>query len=214
VNPKLRAFKRAIGRFWILSPERLWLLSIRLAGNGHWAIAFWVKQLNSFLYHNSLAPGATVSPDITLGHNSIGIVVGNRVTIGEGVMIWHNVTLTAGRLSRRRGAAGAAAEEREAQPDARPASEGDDPHGRGPRSHIVVEDHVRIGANCVVIAPRGRTLRIGRGAKIGAGTVLTEDVPPRATVVGQAPRVILAEPADASEPGVLSDAASGLEGER
>ena len=53
-----------------------------------------------------------------------------------------------------------------------------------------------IGANSVVIPPRGRTLRIGRGAKIGAGTVVTEDVPAGATAVGQPPRLLLRQPPD------------------
>ena len=51
------------------------------------------------------------------------------------------------------------------------------------RSQIVVEDGVRIGTNAVLIAPRGGTLRIGRGARIGAGAIVTESVPEGATVV-------------------------------
>jgi serine acetyltransferase len=41
----------------------------------------------------------------------------------------------------------------------------------------------------VIITPRDKSLRIGRGARIGAGTVITQDVPPGATVVSQPPRV-------------------------
>lgn len=57
-------------------------------------------------------------------------------------------------------------------------------------AQIVIEDDVKIGANAVVIPARGESLRIGRGARIGAGTVVTHDVPAGATVVAQAPRVI------------------------
>ena len=43
-------------------PERLWLLSIALHRSGRWRLAFAVKQLNTILYHNSLAPAATSVP--------------------------------------------------------------------------------------------------------------------------------------------------------
>jgi serine O-acetyltransferase len=160
----LGSLRRTLTKLWVLSPERLWLLSIALQ-RGRWRLAFAVKQLNTILYHNSLAPGASVSPDIALGHYSHGIVVNRNVEIGRRVKIWHNVTLTAGRPAR-----GSASEE---------------------RSQIVVEDGVRIGTNAVLIAPRGGTLRIGRGARIGAGAIVTESVPEGATVVSPPARVLL-----------------------
>jgi serine acetyltransferase len=151
--------------------------------------AFLLKQLNGFLYHNSLAPGATVSPDIFLGHNSLGVVINGNVEIGRRVSIWHNVTLAAGRPERpaqsARMPAGAPLDSRDGAGAERPGPDG--------RARIVIEDGVTIGSNVVVIAPRGRTLHIGRGARIGAGTVVTKDVPPRSTVVGAAPRVIARE---------------------
>ncbi len=182
---KLQLLKVWLRRVWLLSPERLWLASIALDRHGHWVLAFSIKQLNTLLYHNSLAPGASVSPDVQLGHNSIGIVVTGQVEIGRRVKLWHNVTLTAGRpvrgLSRAAstdgGARASALEDAESAADA--------------RSKIILEDGVKIGANAVIVAPRGRTLRIGRGARVGAGTVVTEDVPPGATVVSQPARVLL-----------------------
>jgi serine acetyltransferase len=180
---RLQLLKLWVGRLWLLSPERLWLASIALQRRGHWVLAFWVKQLNTLLYNNSLAPGAVVSPDVRLGHNSIGIVVNSNVEIGERVKIWHNVTLSAGRPARRRAPAGA-----------RPAGD-QDGAGEPPRSRIIVEDGVKIGTGAVVIPPRGATLRIGRGARIGAGTVVTADVPAGATVVGPPARVLTAEQA-------------------
>jgi serine acetyltransferase len=193
VNPdELRAFKRRLRRIWragALSPERLWLSSIRLRARGHWVAAFWLKQLNSLVYHNSLAPGATVAPDISLGHNSLGIVVSSEVEIGAGVHIWHNVTLTAGRPARSQAPAAAV-------------------NGNGPaeprRSRIVICEQVRIGANAIVIAPRGETLTIGRGARVGAGTVVTQDVPPGGTIVGPPARLL-----DAERP--VGDGVSGVE---
>ena len=164
----LGLLKLRLERLWLISPERLWLFSIALERRGHWILAFAVKQLNTILYHNSLAPGARVGGDITLGHYSHGIVVGRDVEIGRQVKIWHNVTLTAGRAARReRG---------------KPV---------GPRARIIIEDGVKIGTNAVVIAPRGQCLRIGRGARIGAGAIVTSDVPARATVVSAPARVLL-----------------------
>jgi 2,3,4,5-tetrahydropyridine-2-carboxylate N-succinyltransferase/tetrahydrodipicolinate N-acetyltransferase len=188
MNPEgLKSLKLWVGRFWLMSPERLWLLSIALQKRGHWVLAFWIKQLNTLLYHNSLAPGASVSPDIRLGHNSIGIVVTSAVVIGRRVKIWHNVTLSAGRLARARLKAPAA--HADGEPSAR---EGVRP-SPGSRSQIIIEDGVTIGANSVVIAPRGCTLRIGRGARIGAGTVVTQDVPAGGTMVGPPSRLLPSE---------------------
>jgi serine O-acetyltransferase len=166
------SLKRRLERLWLISPERLWLLSIVLQQRGHGRLAFAVKQLNTILYHNSLAPKASVSPDVRLAHYSHGIVI-SGVTIGRNVEIWHNVTLHGER--RVRGSRGRS-------PD--------------PSCWITIEDHVKIGANAVVIAPRGRGLRIGRGARIGAGTVVTEDVPPGATVVGPPARVLFRHTAE------------------
>jgi serine O-acetyltransferase len=176
---RLQQLKQRVNRLWLLSPERLWLASIALQRRGHWMLAFWLKQVNTMLYHNSLGPGASVAPDIHLGHHSIGIVVTNNVTIGEHVKIWHNVTLTAGRAARARADGPSAGAE------------------AGPRSRIIVEDGAKIGANAVVIAPRGRTLRIGRGARVGAGTVLTQDLPAGATAVGAPVRVLEKDPPSA-----------------
>ena len=167
---QLQQLKRLLQRFWFFSPERLWHASIALTRRGHWMLAFWLKHVNGFIYHNSLSPGATVGRGVWLGHNGLGVVVNPNVEIGDNVLIWHNVTLSAGR----------------------PEVRGGPREGPGV-SRIVVEDDVVIGAGAILFAPRGATMRIGRGARIGAGTVVTGDVPPRATVVGPQARVLHAE---------------------
>jgi len=50
----------------------------------------------------------------------------------------------------------------------------------------VIEDFVRIGIGAQIL-PR---IRVGRGALIGAGAVITKDIPERAVVVGNPARVL------------------------
>jgi len=51
--------------------------------------------------------------------------------------------------------------------------------------NIVIEDHAYIGSGAVIKQGRpGQPLTIGRGATVGAGAVVTRDVPPNTTVVG------------------------------
>jgi carbonic anhydrase/acetyltransferase-like protein (isoleucine patch superfamily) len=51
---------------------------------------------------------------------------------------------------------------------------------------VVIEDDVWIGANCVVLPG----VRIGRKAVIGAGSVVTREIPPLCLAVGNPARVI------------------------
>lgn len=69
----------------------------------------------------------------------------------------------------------------------------------GSPHRIIIEDDVNIGANSVVISPNEGSLRIGRGARIGAGAVVAEDVPAGATVVSAPARVLGGAPAPDDE---------------
>jgi serine O-acetyltransferase len=154
-----------------VSPERLWRLSAALLRRGHVRLALLVKKLNSVIYHNSLAPGASFHSDIRFGHHGFGTMIHSNVEIGRRVWIWHNVTIAV------RAQSAWAVE-----------------HG------IFIEDDVNIGANAVIISPYQGSLRIGRGARIGAGAVVTKDVPAGATVVSAPARVLLRDEAAAEEP--------------
>ncbi|MFI4977136.1 MAG: serine O-acetyltransferase [Solirubrobacterales bacterium] len=55
---------------------------------------------------------------------------------------------------------------------------------------IIIEDDVKIGANAVVISPHEGSLRIGRGARVGAGAVVSKDVPAGVTVVSAPARIL------------------------
>jgi serine O-acetyltransferase len=50
-------------------------------------------------------------------------------------------------------------------------------------ARLIIEDDVHIGAHAVIITPRHGTMRIGRAARIGAGAIVTNDVPAGATMV-------------------------------
>ena len=171
-----------------MSPERLWMISIALRRRGFRRLALLVKKINSVIYHNSLAPGASVSPDIRFGHHGFGTMVHSNVVIGRRVKIWHNVTIAV-----------------------RSRSGWATPHG------ITIEDDVKIGANAVIISPLEGSIRIGRGARIGAGVVVTRDVPPGATVVSVPVRVIEAGQRELSDPALgaeftdVDDTAAGGE---
>jgi serine O-acetyltransferase len=154
-----------------VSPERLWLLSIALRRRGHRRLALWVKKLNSVIYHNSLAPAARVSPDIKFGHHGFGTMIHSNVVIGQRVKIWHNVTIAVRSKSA----------------------------WKSERGMVIIEDDVKLGAGSIVISPSEDTLRIGRGARIGAGAVVTSDVPAGATVVGVPSRVLTRESATGAE---------------
>lgn len=143
-----------------MTPERLWMLAIRLHRAGWPRIAKRIKQINSFLFHNSLAAGAVVGTDIYLGHHGLGTVINDRVTIGRRVKIWHNVTLAVRAPTQ-------------------------------PKHRIFIGDDVMIGAGATLVTPRRSGLSIGRGARIGAGAVVTRDVPAGATAVGVPARIKL-----------------------
>ena len=154
-----------------MSPERLWRLSAALRRRGYRRLALLVKKVNSAIYHNSLAPGASFSSDIEFGHHGFGTVIHSNVEIGKRVKIWHNVTMAV-------------------------RAKTDSPH------RIIIEDDVTIGANSVIVTPLEKSLRIGRGARIGAGAVVVRDVPAGATVVSAPARVLqptTQEPADPAQ---------------
>lgn len=54
-------------------------------------------------------------------------------------------------------------------------------HTRGP-GKVIIEKEAFVGPNCVLVSGAGRVLRIGAGAVVGAGSVITRSVPPRVYV--------------------------------
>ena len=62
-------------------------------------------------------------------------------------------------------------------------------HTRG-AGRIIIEKDVFIGANAVIAASGNRTIRIGEGSVIGAGTVITFDVPARTFIAAEPPKPV------------------------
>jgi heptaprenylglycerol acetyltransferase len=60
-------------------------------------------------------------------------------------------------------------------------------HTRGP-GKVIIERNAFVGANSVIICGAGRILRIGAGAVIGAGSVITKSVPPALYLAPAPPR--------------------------
>ena len=62
-------------------------------------------------------------------------------------------------------------------------------HTRGV-GKVVIEKDVFIGPNTVIISSGGRLLRVGEGAVIGAGVILSKDVPAQMFVVNDSSRAV------------------------
>ena len=121
-------------------------------------------------------PGARLGADVNVCDNVFienDVVVGDRVTIKCGVQLWDgvriaddvfigpNVTFTNDRFPRSK-----------VYPEA--------------FAETVVQNGASLGANSTILPG----LTIGRNALIGAGTVVTKDVPPNAIVVGNPGRIV------------------------
>ncbi len=64
---------------------------------------------------------------------------------------------------------------------------------KGSGHEVYVARGVSIGAYAIVLGPAGRSITIGENARIGAGAIVVDDVPPGAVVVPEPSRVITAE---------------------
>lgn len=123
-----------------------------------------------------ILPGAVIGRDGNIcSHCFIEnkVVVGDRVTVKCGVQLWDGVTL---------------------EDDVFVGPNATFTNDREPRSRnaganllpTLVKKGASIGANATILPG----LTIGEGAMVGAGSVVTKDVPPRTLVVGNPARVV------------------------
>lgn len=146
-------------------------------------------------------PGAVLGEDVNVNDHVFvenDVIVGSRVTLKSGVQLWDgvrlgddvfvgpNATFTNDRFPRSK-----------QYPEAFP--------------HTVVEDGASIGGGAVILPG----IRIGRKAMIGAGAVVTKNVPPYAIVVGNPGRIVgyaeTAGAASADSPPTEDAAPNGLQ---
>jgi acetyltransferase-like isoleucine patch superfamily enzyme len=122
-------------------------------------------------------PGAQVGLDVVVGafcYIAAGAVIGAGTRIQSHTSVWGGVVLGEDVFVGPAAVFTNVKHPRAAYPRA--------PHW----DRTVVEDGASLGAGCVLVAP----LRIGRSAMVGAGAVVTRDVPAHAIVVGNPGRVI------------------------
>ena len=123
-----------------------------------------------------IEPGAIIRDMVTIEKNAVvmmGAVINIGAIIGEGTMVDMNAVVGArGTLGKNvhLGACSVVAGVLE-PPSATP---------------VIVEDDVVIGANCVIL----EGVRIGKGAVVAAGSVVTKDVEPGAVVAGSPAKVV------------------------
>ena len=118
----------------------------------------------------------TFTPEIIIGGHTLvsprchigcinRIVIGNHVTLGDRVYVTDHVH---GHSLR---------EEMDTPPFDRPLVS---------RGGVTIEDYAQIGENCVVLPG----VTIGRGAIVGAGAIVTKDLPPYCVAAGNPAKVI------------------------
>lgn len=126
----------------------------------HWLWTHGFKLSARFLSHISrFLTGIEIHPGATIGHRVV-IDHGMGVVIGETAEVGDDVLIYMGVVL-----GGTALE--------------------NIKRHPTIEGDVIIGSGAIVLGP----IRIGRGAKVGAGSVVVRSVPPGATVVGVPGRI-------------------------
>lgn len=118
----------------------------------------------------TLRPNAVISIGRDTGMSGTSICAGIEVSIGGRCLIGANVII-------------ADTDFHTIDPtDRRYSADG----GKIPARPVIIEDNVFIGANTIVL----KGVRIGRNSVVGAGSIVTRDVPPNSIAAGNPARVI------------------------
>lgn len=133
-------------------------------------VARCLSQVSRFLTGIEIHPGATIGRRFVIDHGQ-GVVIGETSHVGDDVTIYQTVTL------------GGIAPSIDARAQV------------SVKRHPTIEDNVIVGSGAQILGP----ITVGKGARVGANSVVTRDVPPGVTAVGIPAHVVLARE-DASEP--------------
>jgi acetyltransferase-like isoleucine patch superfamily enzyme len=182
-NPKTKAFA-----LWLITPNR--------NPRPRW----WVRNILNRLFHKrgkgstirrrsridvfpwnrfEIGDLTTIEDFTTINNGSGDVLMGNRVRIGIGSVVIGPVTMGNGSglgqhvfISGFNHGYQDGSKNSSVQPlDIKP---------------VIIEDEAHIGANSVVVAG----VRIGKRVQVGAGSVVTKDIPPFSVAVGNPARVI------------------------
>ena len=125
-------------------------------------LARFLSQFGRFLTAVEIHPGATIGRRLVIDHG-MGVVIGETAEIGDDVTLYQGVTL--GGTS--------------------PAV--DSAAQVGKKRHPTVRDRVIIGSGAQILGP----IVIGEGARVGANSVVTKEVPPGMTAIGIPAQVVM-----------------------
>jgi len=182
-NPRAKAFA-----IWTITPNRnprprvwvRWLVNPFFHKKGKGAKIRKRSRIDVFpWYRFEVGRLTTIENFCTINNGSGDVVLGDRVRVGIGSVIIGPVTMGDGSgLGQHVFVAGF----NHGYQDGRKNSRGQ-PLNIKP---TIIEEEAHIGANSVVVAG----VTIGRRSQVGAGSVVTKDVPPFSVAVGNPARII------------------------
>jgi serine O-acetyltransferase len=124
-------------------------------------IARFLSNVGRILTGIEIHPGARIGKGFFIDHG-LGVVIGETAEIGDGVTLYHDVTL--GGIA----------------PSIDSAAQ------RGAKRHPTLMDNVIVGSGAQILGP----ITVGRGARVGANSVVLTDVPSCATAVGIPAKIV------------------------
>ncbi len=113
-------------------------------------------------------PDAVIDIGTNCGFTGTTLVAADRITIGDRVLVGGNATLV----------------DTDFHP-LTPAGRAEDINA-GAAAPIVIEDDVFVGMDALIL----KNVTIGKGAVVGAGSVVSRDVPPRTVVAGNPATIV------------------------
>ncbi|HCE56696.1 MAG TPA: acetyltransferase [Prolixibacteraceae bacterium] len=182
-NPELKKFV-----LWAIAPKRnprprwwvRWFLNPLKHKKGKGAVIRRRSRIDVFPWNRfEIGTLTTIEDFCTVNNGSGDVILGDRVRVGIGSVIIGPVTMGNGSglgqhvfvAGFNHGYADGSKNSSQQPLDIRPT---------------IIEEEAHIGANSVVVAG----IRIGKRSQVGAGSVVTRDVPPYSVAVGNPARVI------------------------